>query len=349
MMNSRCRLRETALSLVCWFLFSGIASGLEPDQVSRTAIGVACARALMARADDPVVKNPDYLAERLLDEELKSLNESCADLDRPFAEAYADRTRGPAAFNTLGMVVRTRHIDEALQDALADGMEQVVILGAGLDTRAYRFHDGHPAAHFFEVDSPATQSDKRERVERVFGTTPEHVTFVPVDFETQSLAEELAAAGFDASARTFYVWEGVTMYLTADAIDATLEFVTEHSAPGSEIVFDYVYKELIDGTFPEPSSDAGTAAGATDAVGRAMAVRHSAGADAGFSRRARIRDGFGFSGRRTLCGVLGAGGDRAHSDAQPGVRDGRGARAGVGRTDLLWPCFGVERNAVGLR
>lgn len=238
---------------LCLLLLAGPVSALDPDQVSRTAIGVSCSRAFMARASDPKVRNPDYLAEKLLDDELKSLvPESCADLDRPFEEVYQERMNGPAAYNTLGMVVRTRHIDAALEASLTRGVEQVVILGAGLDSRAYRMRDEHPGVRFFEVDSPATQQDKKERVEQLFGSLPLQVVYVPVDFETQSLEERLAEAGFSAKEPSFFVWEGVTMYLNAEAVHATLAFVAENSPAGSEIVFDYVYAGVIDGTYGEP-------------------------------------------------------------------------------------------------
>jgi methyltransferase (TIGR00027 family) len=149
------------------------------------------------------------------------------------------------------MVVRTRHIDAALEASLARGVEQVVILGAGLDSRAYRMRDEHPAVRFFEVDSPATQQKKKERVEQLFGSLPTQVVYVPVDFETQSLEERLAEAGLSAEEPSIFVWEGVTMYLNAEAVDSTLTFVAKSPA-GSEIVFDYVYAGVIDGTYPEP-------------------------------------------------------------------------------------------------
>jgi methyltransferase (TIGR00027 family) len=150
------------------------------------------------------------------------------------------------------MVVRTRHIDAALEASLTRGVEQVVILGAGLDSRAYRMRDQYSTVRFFEVDSPATQQKKKERVEQLFGSLPSQVVYVPVDFETQSLEERLAEAGFSAEEPSFFVWEGVTMYLNAEAVDATLAFMAENSPAGSEIVFDYVYAGVIDGTYGEP-------------------------------------------------------------------------------------------------
>jgi methyltransferase (TIGR00027 family) len=102
------------------------------------------------------------------------------------------------------------------------------------------------------VDSPATQEDKKQRVIRVFGSLPPNVVYVPVDFEKQSLATRLADAGFRADDPAFFVWEGVTMYLSAEAVDATLDYIARGTAPGSSMIFDYVPASVIDGTGTEP-------------------------------------------------------------------------------------------------
>jgi methyltransferase (TIGR00027 family) len=150
-------------------------------------------------------------------------------------------------------VGRTRVIDEAVQAALKQGMAQVVILGAGLDTRAYRLA-GIERARVYEVDLPAGQAGKKEKLERRSGRLPGHVSFVPVDFDTQTLAAAFAGTAFDRSRTTLFVWEGVTQYLSADGVRQTLEFVGS-CAPGSSIVFTYVLKSVIERRSDIPNAD----------------------------------------------------------------------------------------------
>src|SRR5581483_10747158 len=105
--------------------------------------------------------------------------------------------------------VRTRHFDAIVRDELAAGVEQVVVLGAGLDTRAYRFADALAGRPVFEVDLPATQAWKRARLEAALGRIPDGVRYVGVDFLRDRLDERLAAAGFDRARRALFTWEGV--------------------------------------------------------------------------------------------------------------------------------------------
>jgi methyltransferase (TIGR00027 family) len=156
---------------------------------------------------------------------------------------YAE-VRGPGVNGFLA--ARDRYIDDVLQSFLDNGLEQLVILGAGFDSRPYRF-DRLRHIKTFEVDHPATQADKLARVRSVFGEAPSHVLYIPIDFDTQTLAERLLESGYDPTLKTLFVWQGVTMYLTQEAVDATLAFVVNHSAPGSAIVFDYIYQAVLDG------------------------------------------------------------------------------------------------------
>ncbi len=158
---------------------------------------------------------------------------------------YAEK-RGPGVEGYL--VARTRYIDDYLQACLDDGIEQLVILGAGFDSRAYRFPSLPGHVRVFEVDHPATQRAKLVRLEKIFGAVPSHVTYVPIDFERAALGEQLRACGYDERLKTLFIWEGVTMYLTPEAVDSTLDFVARHSGAGSSIIFDYVYAGVIRGT-----------------------------------------------------------------------------------------------------
>jgi methyltransferase (TIGR00027 family) len=144
-------------------------------------------------------------------------------------------------------VGRTRFIDDAFAAALDAGAEQAVILGAGYDCRAYRLA-GAKRARIFEVDHPATQAHKRDRLQFLLPRVPDHVTFIPIDFNRERLADVMARAGFESGRRTFFVWEGVTEYLSAEAVDATLHFVVAASGRGSEIAFTYTDVGVVEGT-----------------------------------------------------------------------------------------------------
>ena len=206
---------------------------------SKTCLYVAAGRALGAREPDESIRNPDYLAERLLGPEELALV-----ADQPVVKAldqdFASVRENPEAMGSMVMmIIRTRFIEERFEHAIRDGVSQVVILGAGFDTRAYRLVELLKAAHVFEVDQPSTQEYKKRRVREAGIEVPSNLTYVPVDFRHDKLGDVLAAAGYDSSQRTFFIWEGVTMYLPEAAVEETLRWVAMQ-APGSTIIFDFV-------------------------------------------------------------------------------------------------------------
>lgn len=141
-------------------------------------------------------------------------------------------------------LVRNRYAEDELQKAVAGGVDQYVILGAGLDSFAYRRPDLMEVLRVFEVDHPATQNWKRGRLQELAVQLPPNLTFVPIDFETQALADELDAAGYDRNKPGFFSWLGVTQYLGDDAIFGTLATVAR-GAPGTEIVFEYSLEDSL--------------------------------------------------------------------------------------------------------
>ena len=145
------------------------------------------------------------------------------------------------------VAVRTRYIDDAVTAALQTGVEQVVILGAGFDGRAYRI-PGIARTRVFEVDHPATQAEKQRVVERRLGALPAHVAFVPIDFSTHTLDAVMPAAGFRSTARTFFICEGLTHYLSAQDVDTLFRYVARSAPAGSEMVFTYLHRTILDGT-----------------------------------------------------------------------------------------------------
>lgn len=142
------------------------------------------------------------------------------------------------------MACRKHYIDDKLDGALGD-VDAVVLLGAGLDTRAYRLAR-RSRIPVFEVDQPVNIARKASAVRRTLGTLPRSVRLVPLDFERDDVLTELAEQGYRTDYRVFFVWEGVTQYLTEDAVRATLEGLRA-AAPGSRLVFTYVRRDFIDG------------------------------------------------------------------------------------------------------
>jgi methyltransferase (TIGR00027 family) len=137
------------------------------------------------------------------------------------------------------IAARSRYAEDLLGEAVGRGLRQYVILGAGLDTFAYRNPYTQARLRVFEVDHPATQSWKRTQLEVAGISIPASLTFVPVDFETQAMADGLRQATFDYGEPAFFSWLGVTPYLTGEAVASTLKFIA-NLKPGSGVVFDYV-------------------------------------------------------------------------------------------------------------
>jgi methyltransferase (TIGR00027 family) len=209
-------------------------------QASTTAIGIAIVRAIESERPEGERICHDPYARQLV-------NGALFHLVRFFERLGYGERRGPGVMGFLA--ARERHIDEHLKACLAGGLQQLVILGAGYDARAYRF-EALRTHHVkvFEVDHPATQQAKLNKLKRAFGSVPAHVTYVPVDFNTQTLAQRLAECGYDERLKTLFIWQGVTQYLTPGAVDDTLAYVARHSGPGSSIIFDYMDPALLDGT-----------------------------------------------------------------------------------------------------
>jgi methyltransferase (TIGR00027 family) len=145
--------------------------------------------------------------------------------------------------------VRTKHIDAILKRSIVSGIDQFVILGAGYDSRPYRFKEKLSGIRIFEVDFPGTLSFKKEKLVELYGSLPEHVTYVPIDFNSQSIKDVLLENGYDPDMKTFFIWEGVSYYLPKKSFDAVLEFVANNSSPASSIAFDYAINSFIEGDY----------------------------------------------------------------------------------------------------
>ena len=196
---------------------------MQTGEPSRTAWAAA-----FHRAAHQVIEGGRIFADPLA---LRILKEEEAGVVRLVEERASDRRM------RLFIAIRTRFAEDSLAPAFARGVRQFVILGAGLDTYAYRgaLRDG---LRIWEVDHPATQAWKLQQLEEVGIALPANLTFAPVDFERGTLADGLAAAGFDAQSPSFFTWLGVVPYLTADAISSTLVFIAGLPG-GAHVVFDY--------------------------------------------------------------------------------------------------------------
>jgi methyltransferase (TIGR00027 family) len=194
---------------------------MRAGQPSQTARGAAAYRAIHQTHEGAAIFG-DPFAERILDEETRAtLGELAAN----------PALRGIRLF----IVSRSRFSEEALGACVARGARQVVVLGAGLDTFSLR--NPFAEVRVFEIDFPATQAWKRERLSEAGIALPETLTFAPVDFERESLADGLVRAGFRCDQPAFFQWLGVVPYLSREAISSTLDFIA--SIPASAVVFDY--------------------------------------------------------------------------------------------------------------
>jgi methyltransferase (TIGR00027 family) len=196
---------------------------VQAGQPSHTARGAAAYRAIHQTLEGGAIFS-DPFASRILDDETRArLDETAADPSlRPWR---------------LFIAARSRFSEDTLAACVARGVRQIVVLGAGLDTFSLRNPHAGQGVRVFEVDYPATQGWKRERLKQAGLAIPASLTFAPVDFERQSLADGLTAAGFHADRPAFFQWLGVVPYLSCDAVSLTLDFIA--GVPESEVVFDY--------------------------------------------------------------------------------------------------------------
>jgi methyltransferase (TIGR00027 family) len=194
---------------------------METGRASKTALRVAIRRAAHQLMEQP----------RILDDPI-----AVPLLGPGFARDMERASHKVARDFRAFMAARSRYTEDRLAEAVSRGVTQYVILGAGLDTFAYR--NPFPSLRVFEVDFPATQAWKREMLAEAAITSPENLTFVPLDFEHKALAEGLAEAGFDAGRPAYFGWLGVVPYLTLDAFRATLSAIAQLPA-GTAVSFDY--------------------------------------------------------------------------------------------------------------
>ena len=208
------------------------------NQPSASAFNVARCRAIAAHDPREEIRGADTLAEVFLGEEAQK------SLQNPAMHAVILKKLdafSPGAYEYF--IARTAYLDAIVEQALRENMPQIVFLGAGYDTRAYRYRHLIQDTRIFELDSRVTQEHKRSLLEQAHLAPPEALTYLPINFTKDDLGAILAGAGYSPDRQTLFIWEGVTYYLPPQAVDAMLRFVREHAPAGSALCFDYMITE----------------------------------------------------------------------------------------------------------
>jgi methyltransferase (TIGR00027 family) len=227
---------------------------LEKKGRSVTAEGAAIWRALHQTVDAAPKILDDPIAPLLID--------LASETNKAYIARVESMTSPVKSPFRAGFIMRSRYTEDCLAESLVRGVRQYVILGAGLDTFAYRQPAWDSSIRIYEVDHPASQAWKRECLEAAKVRVPGNLAFTPIDFETTSLREGLTAGGFDFRARSFFSLLGVTPYLTAEAIESILRFV-QTLPHGSEIVFEFIVPDDL-----MPADEAGVFAAIASFVAR---------------------------------------------------------------------------------
>jgi methyltransferase (TIGR00027 family) len=245
-----------------------------PSSASRTALAASIVRALHTRADPKPILDDDWGDRLGVAGALEALEESAFEGEggdavradggtrRTFLESYL---RGGPSY--CAIITRSRYAEDALHAAVARGVRQYVLIGAGFDSYALRTPEDAKHVEIFELDHPATQALKRSRLAECGVRPGGNVHFIAADLSNEEVGAALKRSRFDASKPAFFSWLGVTMYLTREANLACLRSVADCAAEGSEIVFTYIDQAAF-------SRDAKSA---TDAFSRVAAAVNSAG------------------------------------------------------------------------
>jgi methyltransferase (TIGR00027 family) len=201
-------------------------------QPSATAMATATLRAMAAHDEREEIRGSDTLAELFLTEDRK------APLKDPAVRQWVMKNKiAPGAYEF--MIARTAFFDQIVKEAFLQNTPQIVFLGAGYDSRPYRFKDLAQETRIFELDARPTQVRKKEVLEQAGIPYPPHLLLVPIDFNKDDLRDTLLSAGFSKDQRALFIWEGVTYYLSAKVVEDTLGAIRAISCVGSSICFDY--------------------------------------------------------------------------------------------------------------
>ena len=208
------------------------------NTTSRTAEWTCVSRAASSRESDSHYRSDDHIALLLVPTFLKLL------LHIPLIRRFYSQVVTPKGIYEY-TIARTRYIDAVFKETLAEGFEQILIFGAGFDTRALRFQTEGGNTKIFELDVPITQEAKLDQYAKRGLSIPANVEFISIDFDKESLSEKLEEAGFGRGGRSLFVLEGLLMYLQPESVDKTFKVIEEFAGEGSEVVFDYVRASVL--------------------------------------------------------------------------------------------------------
>jgi methyltransferase (TIGR00027 family) len=205
---------------------------------SRTAEWTCICRAISSLEKATCYRSDDHIAKLLLPDFVRLL------IRIPFVGRLLSRVIAPKGIYEY-VIARTKYIDAVFKQSLADGFDQVLIFGAGFDTRALRFQDMVRSTTIFELDVPTTQDAKISQYQKRGFSVPQNVVFIPIDFDKESLPVKIEKAGFDRHRKSLFILEGLLMYLQPESVDKTFRTIQDFAGTGSEIVFDCIYASVL--------------------------------------------------------------------------------------------------------
>lgn len=213
----------------------------------RTAEGVAVHRFVESQKleGERICYDP-YAVHFINPEMMRALKKRISDPEKAKIETENYERFFPGLSNSIK--AKVRYFDDFIKKSIAEELKQLVILGAGYDSRAYRIDGLMGNVKVFEVDHPSAQTVKIDKVRKIFGLLPDHVIYVPVDLGIDDLGQKLLEKGYDKSKKTLFILEGVIFYIPPKMVDVILSFIVKNSGKGSAVLFDYFPQSVVDGT-----------------------------------------------------------------------------------------------------
>ena len=209
------------------------------SKTSRTAEYTCMTRAASFYEKRPQYKSNDYIAPKLLPKLFIPVIKIGV-LRKLFTNKF------PSGMYEY-VIARTKFIDSVFKRAVLNGFDQILIFGAGFDSRGIRFGDINKKTRIFELDAPVTQEAKINQFKKRGIAIDPNIVFISINFNKESLEDKLIESGFKAGKKSLFILEGLTMYLDPEAIDSTFHIIDQFAGEGSEIIFDYVYSSVLRG------------------------------------------------------------------------------------------------------
>ena len=213
------------------------SKGIE-TKISKTALMNCIARAASFYETRSQYKSGDHIAPLLLPRFIRAMLKT-----KLFRNILSKKIIPKGLYEYA--IGRTKYVDSVFEDSIKEGFKQVVILGAGFDSRGIRFCSQDTTIKIFELDAPPTQNDKTRRLKKGKIEGHDNITFIPIDLDKESVADTLARCGFEKGKKTLFVMEGLLPLISAQAVDSIFRFLQSSSGHGSEVVFDYMHRSVL--------------------------------------------------------------------------------------------------------